>query len=365
MIVADIVFILRMHAPQREPVHALPVAESRVFTEPPEAAPVALPDPEVKPAWRELNVAGPAHEIAEGEKYTVERIEAPAEKPVSDFIRTVPEKIVPQPEPEPVVRREGAPAKIIVIIDDMGMDRKRSKAIAELPGPLTLAYLPYAPDLPKETGAAKARGHELIIHMPMEPMDQSIDPGPIVLRTGMSDAELDAMLAKAFASFDGYVGINNHMGSKLTQDEHAMRHVMAVLKARDLLFVDSKTIASSVASHMAAEAGLKYADRDVFLDNVNSVEAVRKNLHQLERIADRKGYAIAIGHPRDGTIGALREWLPTLKARGFELVPVSSVAHRARARTVAKATVSPVSSAISPAPVPPRVQPPAAQPAPY
>ena len=364
MAVADLVLILRMNAPQARP--ELPVAESSAVIArvepppvrtPPAAAPIGEP-PKTAPAWRDLNVMGPP-KIVEAEKYTVERIvppESPPEKPQSEI----------KPEPEPVMRRAGAPAKIIVIIDDMGMDRRRSKAIAELPGPLTLAYLPYAPDLPGETGAVKARGHELIIHMPMEPMDAHTNPGPIALRTGMNNAEMDIMLAKAFASFDGYVGINNHMGSKLTQDERAMRHVMAALKARDLFFVDSKTIGSSVASHMAAEAGLRYADRDVFLDNENSVEAVRRNLNQLERLADKKGFAIAIGHPRDGTIAALKEWLPTLKARGFELVPVSSVVRRARVQeAAAEVTASPVSSAISSAPVPEQAPPPSEQPAPY
>lgn len=368
MAVADLVLILRMNAPPER--HELLVAESSAMIAraepppvitPPIAAPAAEP-PKTAPVWRDLNVMGP-HKIGGGEKYTVERAALPevlSEKPQPEL------KPESKLKPESVVRRTGAPAKIIVIIDDMGMDRRRSKAIAELPGPLTLAYLPYAPDLPEETGAAKARGHELIIHMPMEPMDAHTNPGPIALRAGMNFAEMDVMLAKAFASFDGYAGINNHMGSKLTQDASAMRHVMAALKARDLLFVDSKTIGSSVASHMAAEAGLRYADRDVFLDNVNTVEAVKKNLHQLEQIADRKGYAIAIGHPRDGTIGALKEWLPTLKKRGFELIPVSSVAHRARVQEAAtEVTASPVSSAISPAPAPPQAPPPAVQPAPY
>lgn len=363
MAVVDVVLILRMRGAGES---ALPVAESTASMaemEGPTLPPVTKPQASA-PAWRDLNVTaavpyGPPHVTGE-EKYTVERIVVP-ERPS--------EKMIEKPvvvKPEPVVRRAGAPAQIIVIIDDMGMDRRRSKAIAELPGPLTLAYLPYAPDLPEETSTAKARGHELIIHMPMEPMDAHTNPGPIALKTGMSNAEMDIMLAKAFASFDGYVGINNHMGSKLTQDERAMRHVMAALKARDLLFVDSKTIGSSVASRMAAEAGLRYADRDVFLDNVNTVEAVRRNLNQLERLADRKGYAIAIGHPRDGTIGALKEWLPTLKTRGFELIPVSSVAHRARVQAAAvEITASPVSSEISPAPVPPQAPPPAAPPAPY
>lgn len=181
----------------------------------------------------------------------------------------------------------------------------------------------------------------------------------------MSDADIDAMLEKAFASFKGYVGLNNHMGSRLTKDKHAMQRVMAKLKERGLLFVDSKTIGSSVASQSAAEAGLKYGDRDVFLDHQDTPEFVHAALRQTERVASKKGYAIAIGHPKDSTINALKEWLPGLKARGFELVPVSAVVHKAKQQTPSYVPVSaPAETVTSPpaatyfGPVLPQAQPP-------
>lgn len=312
----------------------------------------AAPHIDTRTPWMDLQVPEPAPE-----KYTVEQGEpvltpepelTPEPTPTAEPVKEpepapVVEAPKPAPEPEPMIRHEGEPAKIVIIIDDMGMDRKRSQRTVELPGPLTLAFLPYAPKLDGITQEAMAKGHELIIHMPMEPMDAGLNPGSIALRAGMTDADIDAMLEKAFASFAGYKGMNNHMGSRLTKDEKAMRRVMENLKKHGLFFVDSKTIGSSVASRMAAEAGMKYGDRDVFLDHQDTPEFVRAALRQTERVASKKGFAIAIGHPKDSTINALKEWLPGLKARGFELVPVSAVVHKAK--TQAAAEVTPASAA--------------------
>jgi polysaccharide deacetylase 2 family uncharacterized protein YibQ len=230
--------------------------------------------------------------------------------------------------PPPAIRHIEGTGKVVIIIDDMGMDRKHSQQIIDLPVPLTLAFLPYAPKLSDLTEKAKANGHELIIHVPMQPIDASLDPGPLVLRDDMSDASFDQMLEKIFASFDGYKGINNHMGSKLTQDREAMDKVMEALAQRNLMFIDSKTIPNSVAAESAATHGLAFAERDVFLDHQNVKQVIMNALHELEVTAKRRGYAIAIGHPRETTIQALKEWLPTLKERGLTLVPVSAVARK-------------------------------------
>lgn len=222
----------------------------------------------------------------------------------------------------------GEPAKLVIIIDDLGMDRKRSAQIVDIKAPLTLAFLPYAPDLKEMTARAKKGGHELLIHMPMEPLNADIDPGPIALLEGMAPAAFDEALEKAFRSFDGYIGINNHMGSRLTRDSEAMARVMHALKKRGLAFVDSKTIHDSVAGDMARRYGLDYAERDVFLDHQDTEIFVAEALAKLERVALQKGFAIAIGHPKDSTITVLNRWLPTLKERGFEVVPVSKVMNR-------------------------------------
>jgi hypothetical protein len=224
-----------------------------------------------------------------------------------------------------------APAKLVIIIDDVGVSYKNSMEVIRMKQPLTLAFLPYAEGLGPMTELAQENGHELLIHMPMQPMNEKLDTGPIALKPGMEEKEFRSMLDQAFESFDGYIGINNHMGSKLTQDQESMDLLMDILAEHDLMFVDSKTIHSSVAGRTAKKHGLVYAERDVFLDHEDSDEFVLNALKLLENVAKRKGYAIAIGHPKASTIRGLKQWIPTLKERGFEIVPVSEVAHRPRA----------------------------------
>ncbi len=215
---------------------------------------------------------------------------------------------------------------IAIIIDDMGISL-RSKLVEVLPAPLTLSYLPYAKNLKERTTRASKNGHELMVHIPMEAMNEYMDGGPKVLKTSSSDKELEDMLDWGLSQFDGFVGINNHMGSKLTQDENAMNHIMKYLKNKDgdLFFIDSKTIGSSVAAKSARNLGVPYAVRDVFIDHEQTPEFIEAALLELEGLANKNGYAIAIGHPHKETIAALKAWLPTLKDKGLTLVPASKL----------------------------------------
>ncbi len=233
--------------------------------------------------------------------------------------------IVDLREPEAIQPESVSKFKVAIIIDDMGPDRKRGFGVIDIDAPLTLAFLPYADRLPQMTKEAAARGHELMIHMPMEPMNPALDIGGIGLREDMDAGRWGEELVKAFSSFEGYVGMNNHMGSRLTQNEVAMDYVMEQLDERGMYFIDSKTISTSVAGEVARHAGLRVADRDVFLDHEDTLEFVRAALQKLEGTARRKGHAIAIGHPKDVTIAGLEEWIPTLAAKGIELVHASEL----------------------------------------
>jgi polysaccharide deacetylase 2 family uncharacterized protein YibQ len=218
---------------------------------------------------------------------------------------------------------------IAIIIDDMGLERTNADRVAALPGPLTLSFMTYAEDVAKQAALARRRGHELMVHVPMEPLDEELDAGPQTLLGRLSPDELLRRLRWDLSRFDGYVGINNHMGSRFTQSREGMRLVLQELKNRGLLFVDSRTIGDSVGGKLAAELGVPHADRDIFLDNEQDAGAVDLQLARAEEVARRRGYAIAIGHPHDGTIAALARWLPGLARRGFVLVPVSAIVKRA------------------------------------
>ncbi|MBT7505789.1 MAG: divergent polysaccharide deacetylase family protein [Rhodospirillales bacterium] len=214
---------------------------------------------------------------------------------------------------------------IAIVIDDMGVDIRRSGLMAALPGPLTLSYLTYARDLRAQTSRAAAFGHELMLHVPMQPESDTVDPGPEVLRTGDGAGEILRRLRWGMDQFDGYVGINNHMGSRFTGDLNGMRVVLAEIKSRGLLFLDSRTSGGSVATEAAHEFDVPYATRNVFLDHVVEEANIRNQLMETERLARKNGSVIAIGHPRDATLKMISEWLPPLEGKGFVLAPMSAI----------------------------------------
>ena len=220
---------------------------------------------------------------------------------------------------------KGERGKIAIVIDDVGMNIKQSRAAIKLPAEVTLAFLPYAKSVRSLAKEAQQRKHEIILHAPMEAMNSDMNLGSMALRSGMDFAAFDAEFNKIANSFTGYVGVNNHMGSRLTQDPEAMRYLMDQLKQRGLYFLDSKTINTSIAAQTAHSYGIPYAVRDVFLDHEETPAFVSKALKNVERVARNHGQAIAIGHPKAVTMKALRKWIPTLEAKGYELVPLSEL----------------------------------------
>src|SRR5260370_28278064 len=213
---------------------------------------------------------------------------------------------------------------VAIVIDDVGLDRPRSKRAWELPGPLTMSFLPYAKDLREQAKAARAHGNELMLHLPMEPSGRA-DPGPNALLVSLTDAELKQRVATALDSFDGYVGVNNHMGSRFTTFRPGMETVLRQFKGRGLMFLDSRTTAQSVGDQLAQEMGVPSIVRHVFLDDDESLESLLRSLSQAESVARRQGFVVAIGHPHEATLQALGEWLPGLKAKGLALPPASAV----------------------------------------
>jgi uncharacterized protein len=215
---------------------------------------------------------------------------------------------------------------IAVVLDDVGVARAHAEMAIDLPASITLSFMTYADGVAGMAARARAKGHELMLHVPMEPLDADVNAGPQALTVDLPDEELRKRLAWGLARFPGYVGINNHMGSRFTQDERGMRVVLEELKERGLLFLDSRTIGSTVGDRLAASMGVAHVTRDVFLDDEMDQAAVMRQLANAERVAASKGQAIAIGHPHPATLAALREWMPKAEARGFILVPLSVVA---------------------------------------
>jgi polysaccharide deacetylase 2 family uncharacterized protein YibQ len=264
----------------------------------------------------------------------------PKYRETEQAVPTIEEKPRPRPQPQPQTAAASAPAAwkrnavpfadlnskpiVAIVIDDVGLDRPHSRRAWELPGPLTMSFLPYARDLREQARAARAKGQELMLHLPMEPSGRA-DPGPGALLVSLSDAELRQRVTTALDSFDGYVGVNNHMGSRFTANRPGMETALKLFKARGLMFLDSRTTAQTVGEQTANELGLPTMSRNVFLDDDEAPDAVRRRLAETEAVARRLGFVVAIGHPHEVTLQALAEWLPTLQAKGLVLAPATAV----------------------------------------
>ncbi len=282
------------------------------------AADVAADAPEQSPAGRGAQTPAAA-------RTSVASLSPPA-SPSTPEARQAPRALAPAwrrfAATAPVVR--GRPM-IAVVIDDLGQSAQRMRRTIALKAPLTLAVLPHGRELSALTAEARRAGHELLVHLPMEPEDPSQDPGPEALVSGLDEAELLRRLEHHLSRFGAYVGVNNHMGSRFSSDAAGMATVLAEVGKRGLLYLDSRTTPRTLASALARSLGVPEAERDVFLDNDRVPGGVGQQLAVLEETARRQGFAVAIGHPHPETLEALEGWLAEVAARGFVLVPVSAI----------------------------------------
>ncbi len=218
--------------------------------------------------------------------------------------------------------RANGPAYIAIIIDDIGNSLSRGEEAIAIPAPLTYAILPNSTHASSLAIMTSSAGKEVMVHLPME--NTSHYPmGTGVLTRQQPRHEFVATFQRAIASVPHALGINNHMGSALTQEYEAMDWLMREIKDRRMYFVDSRTTPKTVAFSMAQSNGLSSASRDVFLDNEQSVDAIDASFARLIGIARERGTAIAIGHPYRVTLEYLRQALPSLT--DVEVLPVSRV----------------------------------------
>ncbi len=212
---------------------------------------------------------------------------------------------------------------IAIVIDDVGLNKGRVQQLADVPEIMTLAFLPYANGLADSVRLTRDKGHEVMLHLPMEPTRKTANPGPNALLKDLGLAEIRKRTIANLDRFSGYVGVNNHMGSKFTAYEEGMAVVMDVLRDRGYLFLDSKTTSKSVGYKLAKERGMPTGIRDVFIDNAINEVAILKQLQVTEKMAVKNGLAIAIGHPHKETINALKKWMPEAVNRGIRFIPIS------------------------------------------
>ena len=233
------------------------------------------------------------------------------------------------PVPTPPKAEVPPPAKgveVAIIVDDLGRGTRTARQLLAIKQPVTLAILPIEAQAAEVARMAHAAGREVMLHVPMEPQGfPVVDPGDDALLVNLPPAELHDRLTALLGGVPHVAGINNHMGSRFTEDERAMTVVMAVLRQHGLYFVDSLTSGNSVGTATARQAGVPSLRRDVFLDNVPEVAAIAREIRRLAAKAARNGSAVGICHPYPETITALRQELPALASQGVKFVPVSTL----------------------------------------
>ena len=215
-----------------------------------------------------------------------------------------------------------------IVIDDLGQSLSHFEQIAALNIPLTIAVIPGLPATARTVSEASRRGIEMLLHQPMEPREESgKNPGEGVLLTSMSAETLRGRVRASLAAVPGAVGVNNHMGSRFTEDAAGLGALMAEIKEHGLFWLDSRTTPGTRGVEAAHAAGVPALERDIFIDAEVNVEGIRRQVRKLIETARDRGSAVGIGHPHPETIAVLRELRAELLASGVTLVPVSSLLH--------------------------------------
>jgi uncharacterized protein len=227
------------------------------------------------------------------------------------------------------------PARLAIIIDDIGYNLAQSERAARLPGQFTLAVLPFTPYGNQVARLAQERGKELMLHQPMSNL-KDMPLGRGALTNGMGREAVQATVRANLASLPLVRGLNNHMGSKFTQDAQAMGWVMEELAARKLYFIDSRTSPLTQAQTAAERSGIPSGKRDVFLDDVIEPAEIRHQLNRAFQLAHKQGSAIAIGHPYPATMQVLENIQPLLEQANVRLVFASQLTGRGRTQVAPK-----------------------------
>lgn len=234
----------------------------------------------------------------------------------------------------PVVTRDRTPEKkplagkplVAIVIDDMGNRQNTGRALIALDLPLSFSFLPSTPFSEELQKAAQAKGRDILLHLPLEPIDPKWNPGPGTLTTSMDQETMRTIFHDDLQSVPAAMGINNHMGSRFTADPQAMRTLLSLVRSRNLFFLDSVTSSQSVAYDLAREMGIKTERRTVFLDNDQNPEKIRAQLDLLVKLAEEHGQAVGIGHPYPATLEAIRGYQPRLRDQ-VKMVGVSRLVH--------------------------------------
>lgn len=231
-----------------------------------------------------------------------------------------------------VKKRKKKRFKIAFLIDDIGYSANEPSTFFKISPLIGLSIIPGLPFSRKAAKAAKANGQIVMLHLPMEPKKIPVGYSKRkgaekehMLFTKYSDGSIRKKMARFFRELPEAIGVNNHMGSKFTENRRKMTVVLSEVKKRGFFFIDSLTSSHSTGISICSKIGLPHAARDVFIDNSNKPADIAKQMKQIIKKASGYGEVIAIGHPRTNTINALRKFVGNLDTNKFVIVPITEL----------------------------------------
>ncbi len=218
-------------------------------------------------------------------------------------------RAVPAPQPAAPPTQPGPPRSgLVIVMDDLGEDMQAVHSLLELKLPIAFAVWPHARHATEAAKAARAAGHTVLIHQPMQALNPKALPGPETLTTGMTREAMEGVLRRGMHRLPQAEGLNNHMGSRFTSSREDVRRLCGILAGSGLFVLDSVTHPASVLYEEARKAGMAAARRTIFLDAEPGGAFALTQLRAAEKSALQGKKVVAIGHPRKETLAALREW---------------------------------------------------------
>lgn len=219
---------------------------------------------------------------------------------------------------------------IAIVVGRLGVSGNAlSNVLAKLPAPVTLAFTPYGNDLGRAVGRARSEGHEILLQVPMEPVDYpENDPGPQTLLTSLPPDQNTDRLQWSMSRFAGYVGVANFMGSRFIGNEQAMAAVLREVGKRGLIFFDDGASGRALAGQVASANNVSFAKADVVIDAAPTPAETAAALARLEATARERGDAVGVATALPVTIDRLAAWAKAASERGFTLVPISVIANK-------------------------------------
>jgi len=252
----------------------------------------------------------------------------PTEKPPTPGIeKPVPDSETGEPDEEEPVEKTGVIPRIAFIIDDMGAYDIGGMDLKELNVPVTASVIPDSRRAREVVRELEEYHIKTLIHLPMQPTNSNgkqYDPGQVIT-INSTDEQIRALVRRAKQFIPNAKGVNNHEGSRITSDKPLMERIIKILKEEDLFFIDSRTIAKSVAYDVAKSMNVPTTKRDVFLDHIVNYSESMTQIRKMVEIARQTGKAIAIGHPFDSTLQAIRDSIPYIESNGVKVVFVSDL----------------------------------------